>query len=826
MSSRPSRPVALAVGFAAVCSALSAADAVIMPDGFVIPGAKVVKENNQKGYSFDMVLDGPKYVVFSTHSKKGGKVLADVAHQAPVSYQKPRVRPVSGRPPGFGEMKATEFDADWRRTVRINQPGGLFQEVKQYIYSLDPNSCLVASSSHTWNLSFHTAEMDPKTVRRLLGSHQELAEKPGQPDPAKRVAIATFFKDVPDPGWHTLARKELDQAKKDIPGVWPKEVQERADKLLAELDLADMKLALDDIEAAYNSGRLEYARQALAGFVPKAADPKETTRLAVLKAQVETVGPRFEETARLLDELFRREAFGPLADAIAAVGGGPAVPAAPRGKIDPAVDALLPGADAVLAEVHPTTVDRLDLFHNQAKQADARRRDGKDPGAKAAELLALAVSGWLKGKNGADPTPAAAVRCWATRNMALAYLREPVADARKRLLDAYLGSGTAVTPEELAQIMSLLPPPLADPSDALPGKEVPKADADGMTGVFAREAPGTEPVPYFLRLPPGYQHGRAYPVLIAMTHTTLPAEKLVGMLAPQADKYGYIVAAPVWGNRFTGGYDWSGGGHPLALSVLRDVLRRYQADPDKAFLFGLGEGATFAFDLGASHPDLFAGVVALGPDPNPDLYMHYWRNTQFLPYYVVTGETGGPSYSDSRKVFERWMPKGFPGLLTIYRGRGVEWYAGEVPRAFDWMGRKTRTRGTAALKLDAADIEAWQIGREGDDRFYWVGTTGIKNSHLIRGNVRYGWQPATIKANIRPGNEVVLNTLGTKSVVVWLERGMIDWTKPVRVTLNGANPLKYTPKVLDPDLALTFEELYRSGDRKVLMFGRLEFVTP
>jgi hypothetical protein len=142
------------------------------------------------------------------------------------------------------------------------------------------------------------------------------------------------------------------------------------------------------------------------------------------------------------------------------------------------------------------------------------------------------------------------------------------------------------------------------------------------------------------------------------------------------------------------------------------------------------------------------------------------------------------------------------------------------------MNLKTRTRGTAALKLDAADIEAWQIGREGDDRFYWVGTTGIKSGHLIRSTVRYGWQPATIKANIRPGNEIVLNTLGTKTVVVWLERGMIDWTKPVRVTLNGNHPLRYTPKILEPDLELMFEELYRSGDRKNLLFGRLEFITP
>ena len=818
------RPVALAVGFAAACSALAAADAVIMPDGFVIPG-KEVTESNPKGYSFHMVLDGPKYTIYSSHSKKGGKVENNVPRPDFVAYRVKTFSPISNRPPGFGEMKATEFDDKWKRTVRITQPGGLFTEVKQYIYNLDPNSCLVASATHNWNLAFHTSEMDPRTVRRLLATHKELAEEPGKPDPAKRLAIASFLKDVNEPAWLALAREELNKAKKDIPGEWPADNHKQAETLKDELDLADTRFALDDIEAAFNSGRLDYASRALAGFTPKVADPKVTARLAVLKANIETVAPRFEETYRLLDELIRRESFGPTGDAHAAVGGAVVARFAPKPPTDPAVGLLLPGAEAVRAEVHPTTADRLDLFTNLAKQADARRRDGKEPGTKPAELLALAVTGWLKGKNGADPEPLSAVRSWATREMALAYLRESVPDVRKKLLASYLGSGSAVTPEELAQVMSLLPPPLADPPGTPPGKEVPKADADGVPGVYSRETPGSEPVQYFLRLPPGYQHGRSYPVLLALTHTSVPAEKLVGMLAPQADKYGYIVAAPVWGTSFTS-YNWAGERHPLALAVLRDVLRRYQADPDKAFLFGLGEGATFAFDLGASHPDLFAGVVTLGSSPLPSLYMHYWRNAQFLPYFVVTGETGGDSYSNLRKVYERWMPKGFPSLLTVYRGRGVEWYARELPRAFDWMGRKTRTRGTAALKLDAADIEAWQIGREGDDRFYWVGTTGIKANHLIRGNISTGWVPATIKANIRPGNEVVLNTQGTKTVVVWLERGMIDWTKPVRVTLNGGNPLKYTPKVLTPDLALTFEELYRSGDRKVLMFGRLEFITP
>ena len=232
-------------------------------------------------------------------------------------------------------------------------------------------------------------------------------------------------------------------------------------------------------------------------------------------------------------------------------------------------------------------------------------------------------------------------------------------------------------------------------------------------------------------------------------------------------------------------------------------------------------------DMGCGHPDLFAGVVVLGPTPNSDLFMHYWTNAQKLPFYVVSGEMAGASAPNLRKVFERWMPRGFPALMTQYKGRGVEWYSQEIPRIFDWFSRKTRTRGTASLRLNSATFEPWNIGRETDNRFYWVGTTEVQRRHLIAtSGFGKGWVPASIAADLRAGNEIVLRTLGLKTVVVWLERDMIDWTRPVRVVLNGQPPIRYVPKVMQPDIALMFEELYRTGDRKMLFLGRLEFATP
>ena len=68
--------------------------------------------------------------------------------------------------------------------------------------------------------------------------------------------------------------------------------------------------------------------------------------------------------------------------------------------------------------------------------------------------------------------------------------------------------------------------------------------------------------------------------------------------------------------------------------------------------------------------------------------------------------------------------------------------------------------------------------------------------------------------------------IGVKKFVVWLERDLIDWSKPVNVTVNGIKPRGYTPRVLEPDLHLMFEELYRTGDRKMLYLGKIEIEGP
>ena len=176
---------------------------------------------------------------------------------------------------------------------------------------------------------FHTAELGPATVLRLLSSHPDLKDPPGgKVDPARRLSIAATLKDIgandPDgaPLWFATARAELDRLKKDAPAPWNKDQTERLDKLKDELDAAESRQLVDDLEAAVTAGRYEFAARFLAAFTPRGDDPQENTRFATLKAFVKKVRGEYEVTARLLRQTLERVGgLSPLTPAAGVVGG-------------------------------------------------------------------------------------------------------------------------------------------------------------------------------------------------------------------------------------------------------------------------------------------------------------------------------------------------------------------------------------------------------------------------------------------------------------------------------------------------------------------------
>ena len=105
-------------------------------------------------------------------------------------------------------------------------------------------------------------------------------------------------------------------------------------------------------------------------------------------------------------------------------------------------------------------------------------------------------------------------------------------------------------------MISLLPP--ADPENLLDrtGTQIPFGKVID-TGIYKRStlpvAGHASGIDYLVKLPPEYHHGRAYPVLIVLTHPGINPEDVLLPLITEADKNGYILVVPEWKHAFAKG---------------------------------------------------------------------------------------------------------------------------------------------------------------------------------------------------------------------------------------------------------------------------------
>lgn len=668
-----------------------------------------------------------------------------------------------------------------------------------------------------------------------LGKHQEaifyhaqiVAEPAGRPDAGKRIAMAKFMLDA---GWLKIAKDDLAEIRRLFPDGVPKEAKEAFEKLVKEIDAATTALLIKELELSLGAGRYRYATELKSAFSDNLTDAKQRDDATKLMAQLEATRSRYEDGRRLLRNLLDDVTGLNRAKPALAVCGG-LVGAVWQGKILPTpMSALVAAGETVYSELHPDTALRIESFVNLATQAEKEKLQGRDPTKKPDELLATIISGWAMGRNGANPDPTKALKLWGAREAVLTFQRTEDLNGRNDILRNYK-KNHSVDISELAQIISSLPP--ANPENLFSRIGTPLGESDHMPpGVYKRTTAPTadHPVgtPYYIKLPPEYHHGRAYPVLIVLSAPNFPIESILGSLAFEADRHGYILLAPDWTNRFAKGWEWKGDDHWVVTAVLRECVRNFCVDNDRVFILGVGDGANMAMDVGISHPDLFAGVLPISPIPKlKNMFNEYWTNAQALPFYIVTGQLAGASAENCAKIFERWMPRGYQSLLITYKGRGVEWYSAEVPIMFDWMGRKKRVNITGVLKLNGKGRPPWTTMRSTDNRFYWLGVEKIGSTHLLE-NVKDGKQilPATIQGDVDGNNVIRISSQGVIKLSVLLTSDLINWEKGVRVEINGTPATGFTrPKVLEPDVNLLLDDYRERGDRRVLLWGRLEFST-
>jgi hypothetical protein len=800
---------------------------VFLKDGFVLQGyvrqetELMIDDHSRapipipKGYYY--LDDVARRLFFSHH-------YAQETQKRPAvpltEFRSPRVAPFyAGKPapPMRGEVEAGEWDDDWERSYKFNATGTTANPFPPTVTLTQRMSLLTSQyawleatsknrNPYVWGAAYRTREFSPDTVAALLSKHADVKDKPGLTEEQRadrRFKVFGFFVQA---GWIDRAEKELEAIRKDFP-----DQKERIAKELEQFKKVQAYHLADEIKLAHAAGRHEAARKLLASFPRDVEDARVAAEVRALREQYDTADAGLRRARALLKDLpsqltdgNQRALFAEAAEAIAA---------------EVTYDHVFKKPGAVVG-------GRLEPFLKQAERAEAQRKEGKGE-VKPGELQSLAVTGWLLGAASAETSPETARRLWRARKMVLEYQKTHRPAAREKLLADYQGQ-SSVTVEEVARLIAHLPPP--------------EPEANLEAGTVKLTAPGTasRTVTYYLRLPPEYHPGRSYPALLVLRHGDESAEDTLKRWQEEAARHGYVLVAPDWGRGVADAYDYSSEEHATVLDTVRDLRRRFPVDPDRVFLAGFGEGGNMAYDVGLSHPDQFAGVLPMSGQPRYHARV-YWQNAQYLPFYCVWGDRmGWPVVVNADEVkfydgnrgnyfmFNDWIPQGYPAVGITYKGRGVEWFGGELPDMFDWMDRKRRANPLTAVGRDsngAVGGGEFRTMRAADNRFYWLDVADVAPGCLNDGD-KDGWSwrkpPALLCAVIGEGNQIGVRARGIRQVTVWLARGTIDFDKPVTVRVNLAVQNAWNKRKVTPSLTTMLEDFYDRGDRQRLYLARLD----
>ena len=655
----------------------------------------------------------------------------------------------------------TPFDRFGRRTVTVRTGRGSVPIV-QGITRISPSYVTVQGLTHQWEHGIATTSLPYQVLDPIIRQVTD------QDDPLDRLSIARFYLQA---GLYLQSDHELTSIIGDFPDyrarvqVMHKELQELiARRLISELKLRQQA----------GQHRLTLAR---AQAFPAEKLTAEVQR--EVKSLIDTINQSRSHQEAVLVLLSELQAS--------------------LTNVDQA-KSVAPMRQVVRDQIDFASLGRLQAFLNLA---DAENLS-------VSNKLALAFSGWMLGNTNAIDDLDATIRLWQARQQITEYLRRDDALQREEIVDA-LEQIEGVSPDRVLQMIPQLPLPLAD-SQVRPGVPI-------EVQVTPQDA--EVPVSYVALLPQEYSPNQFYPTIVALHPAERDAAAQLSWWCGteqrpgQSQRNGYIVIAPNYVPDGTRSYDYDSRAHLIVIESLRDARKRFSVDSDRVFLGGHGMGGDAVFDIGMSHPDLFAGIVPI-MGVSDRYCTWYWPNCQHLPMYIVNGQLYRDALERNARQGQvnRMMKVGYPVIYTEYAGRGYDSYYAEIHNIFDWMSRFRRVKF-----LKEIDVRTL---RPRDNRFYWVESHGLPRavlqSGVLVGDKRRKTSPMTLKARVTPGNTINLQS-GARNHTLWLSPQIVNFEKRVSVRFRGKRLFNDFVK---PDLQTTLEDLRIRGDRQKVYSVQLD----
>lgn len=659
---------------------------------------------------------------------------------------------------GFNErgQRRITFKQEFPGTSR---PAKLIHII-QGITEINPKYVKIAGLTHVWEFGLPTAAV-PRDILDGLIRH---AINPQNPD--DRFAVARFYTQAE---MFYEANRELEAMRQEFP-----QLLEAINKAALELRQYMARIAVVQIKSRRDAGQYQFAANFAKNFPTEDISGAILLQVRELQQQCEQEQQQVESARDLLGKL-QAQLTKEQAEHVA------------------------PLRSLINEDLHPATLSRLNAFLTLA-QADNLKADQK---------LALALSGWVTGPDVAVTQLSAAITLWEARFLILDYLRaESPAERATKYEELIRLEG--IGPEQVERLLQHLPPILETP------------DTQTMQAI-ALEIPAatTEdaPVNYVAVLPPEYRAGREYPVIMALRPGGRNLEETAEWWAgteknpAPAARAGYIVLVPEYAAEQQRAYEGVYAAHHAVVATLRDASRRFHIASDRIFLAGHGMGGNAVFDIGFSHPDLFAGIISISGQCEKQARM-YWPNSRNLPVYVVNGELDRNVLSVNASVLNEMMKERHPVIYAEFIGRGYEDFRTESPRLLEWMSRLRRVSAPKTFEMRTV--------RPTDNNFWgWTFWEFPKNfGQPLRTDRESVPAPLVMGMQMAPGANIVRLTGGAKQHRLWLSPKVVDFTKRLEVKLNGARKYYAIPQ---PDISAMLEDFRLRADRQHIAWAMLEF---